>query len=518
MQIFGKTFYITLAAIFLVEAMSLFGHFYPWVELYAFAMLTVLFFVFCIIKIEYGLLILLTELFIGSFGRLFVFEFADKGISIRMVFWLIFLAVWAGRQIWFFIKKDERLLSIKDFKNNKIFYLYSLLFIFIAWGLVNAYLNNTSLTNIFLDFNAWAFFILLLTIYEIFKHSEKFIDNLFQVFMASIIWLSIKTYVLLFIFSHNIFSLMPDIYTWIRDTRIGELTQMQEGFTRIFFQSHIFVLAGVFVASIFLLKYFQEFFENNNKIKKYRRDAPRRVSTIFFYFFLLSLFISVNLISFSRSNWLGLIAALFLFFIIVLRLLKIKKTLYFLGVFLLSCILSLSLIAVTVKFPYPDSQTNFNAAKLLSERAKTVSGEAGVSSRWSLLPELWGEIKKAPIAGKGFGAEVTYKSSDPRVLEKNPDGLYTTYAFEWGWLDIWLKIGLFGLLIYAALIFLIIYKIIWPIIKYGKFNLNFKNGFKLSLTIGLAAIAIINFFSPYLNHPLGIGYLLLLTFFLDNDE
>jgi len=495
MKIFEKTFYITLIAIFLVEAMSLFGHFYSSIELCAFVLLAFLFFIFCIIKIEYGLLILLTELFIGSFGRLFVFEFADKDISIRMIFWLIFLAVWAGRQIWFFIKKDKRFLRIKELKGEKIFYLYALLFIFIAWGLVSGYLNNISFANIFFDFNAWAFFILLLPIYEIFKHSEKFIDNLFQVFMAAIIWLSIKTYVLLFVFSHNIFSLMPDIYTWVRDTRIGELTQMQEGFTRIFFQSHIFVLVGVFVAAVFLLKYFQEFFAKE----------------LFVYFLLLSLFISVNLISFSRSNWLGLVFALFLFFIIVLRLLKIKKTLYFLGIFLLSGIFALFLIAVTVKFPYPDSQTNFKAARLLAERAKTVSGEAGVSSRWSLLPELWTEIKKAPIRGQGFGAEVTYKSSDPRVLEKNPDGFYTTYAFEWGWLDIWLKIGFFGLLIYLVLIFLIAHKIIWPIIKDGRFNLNFENGFKLSLTIGLIAIAVINFFSPYLNHPLGIGYLLLLT-------
>ena len=517
MKIFGKTFYITLIAIFLVEAMSLLGHFYPSVGLCAFVIFAILFFVFSFIKIEYGLLILLTELFIGSFGRLFVFEFADKDISIRMIFWLIFLTVWIGRQILFFIKKDKRLLTIKDLKNNKIFYLYALLFIFIIWGLANAFLNNTSFANIFFDFNAWAFFVLLIPIYEIFKHSEKFVDNLTQVFMASIIWLSIKTYILLFIFSHNILSLMPDIYTWVRDTRIGELTQTQEGFTRVFFQSHIFVLVGVFVAAVFLLKYFQKFCKNNNKIKKeffvnlgFKTQVNKK---LFFYFLLLSFFISINLISFSRSNWMGLAIALFLFFIIVFRLLRIKKTLYFFGIFLLSGIFALFLIAFIVKFPYPNSENNFNAAKLLTERAKTVSGEAGVSSRWSLLPELWGEIKKAPVMGQGFGAEVTYKSSDPRVLEKNPDGLYTTYAFEWGWLDIWLKIGFLGFLVYAILIFIIIYKIIWPIIKERKFSLNSKNGFKLSLAVGLAAIAVINFFSPYLNHPLGIGYLLLLTSF-----
>ena len=31
----------------------------------------------------------------------------------------------------------------------------------------------------------------------------------------------------------------------------------------------------------------------------------------------------------------------------------------------------------------------------------------------------------------GFGTSVTYETSDPRALETNPDGLFTTYSFEW---------------------------------------------------------------------------------------
>ena len=54
--------------------------------------------------------------------------------------------------------------------------------------------------------------------------------------------------------------------------------------------------------------------------------------------------------------------------------------------------------------------------------------------------------------GRGFGATVTYQTRDPRILADNGSGEYTTYAFEWGWLDIWLKLGIFGLAAYFLLI------------------------------------------------------------------
>ncbi|MCK5211552.1 O-antigen ligase family protein, partial [Candidatus Parcubacteria bacterium] len=120
----------------------------------------------------------------------------------------------------------------------------------------------------------------------------------------------------------------------------------------------------------------------------------------------------------------------------------------------LSTIFSLILIAGIIKFPLPTPGTGFSAS-LIQNRAMQISGEAGVSSRWALLPELLKEIKKTPILGAGFGATVSYRTSDPRVLEQNPNGQYTTYAFEWGFLDIWLKLGLLGLSAYLALIIMI---------------------------------------------------------------
>ena len=177
------------------------------------------------------------------------------------------------------------------------------------------------------------------------------------------------------------------------------------------------------------------------------------------------------------------------------------------GFTLSAAILSIALVFGIVKFPYPRPTAAFDLS-LLSERAGKISGEAGVSSRWNLLPPLLREIKQAPLLGKGFGATVTYKTQDPRVLEQNPSGEYTTYAFEWGYLDIWLKLGLIGLLVYIALL--------------GKiFIEGIKTSYKLlciSLLSGLVMIMVTSFFSPYLNHPLGIGYVILTSLILGQKK
>ena len=126
--------------------------------------------------------------------------------------------------------------------------------------------------------------------------------------------------------------------------------------------------------------------------------------------------------------------------------------------------------------------------------------EAALVSRWLLLPEIIKEIRQNPISGQGFGATVTYTSRDPRILENEASGLYTTYAFEWGYLDIWLKIGFLGLIAYLFLM----YKIIYTNIVAG---LKSDGEIYLGIAASCLFLAIVNIFTPYLNHPLGIGFI-----------
>jgi O-antigen ligase len=158
------------------------------------------------------------------------------------------------------------------------------------------------------------------------------------------------------------------------------------------------------------------------------------------------------------------------------------------------------MIYLVVAFPYWQTQSADFSSSFL---ARADSGnDAAVASRWSLLPVLLKEIVREPFFGQGFGSTVTYHSQDPRVLQSNPGGSYTTYAFEWGYLSLWLKLGLLGL--GAYLLFL------WQLTADSwKIGCRTKNYIFLALPAGIIFLAVTNAFTPYLNHPLGIGFLVL---------
>ena len=315
---------------------------------------------------------------------------------------------------------------------------------------------------------------------------------------------------LLYIFSHNLPGLVEQVYRWTRLTGVGEITAVEGGFYRVFFQSHIFVLVGFFV-------FFYIFI--------YRAAASRAVNTDtgFLKSFLGSksavsglavciLFAAVNVLNFSRSNWIGLAGGAGLMFFYIWRRFRLKNALAAGFWFASSFLLGFILIILVVKFPIPNPLGGFSASGLLSQRATNFTGEAALTSRWELFPPLFKEIKKAPILGAGFGATVTYNTSDPRALAGSVTGKYTTYAFEWGWFDIWLKLGLFGLVAYIALLLKLVITglAVWP--RSG----DAPAVYIPALAISLAAVSAVSFFSPYLNHPLGIGYLLIAAAFISS--
>ena len=568
LNLFNRKFYLILGFIFLAELFSLYGYLLSDFNKIGFFIIVLLTVIASLIKLEYGLWILFAELFIGSKGYLFFFEQDGLVISIRIALWLVVMAVWFGQMLSSWLKKKPKL-NFNFFQCNQCnqrFY-FIILFIFIIWGIINGFLNHNEFNNIFFDFNGWLYFTLVFPVYSVFKKDEQRVQHTIgcrtrclQIFTASIIWLSAKTFFLLFVFSHNMISITSELYRWVRISGVGEITQMQGGFYRIFFQSHIFVLIGFFVFLMLIV----------NRIKSVNRQSPpawagetltRRRNIIarsgtkprngrimlFSVFPRPALLIgagcflfSTVIISFSRSFWVGLIIGLLFYYFtphlsssfvidknffnkkhnnilkksagfIILLFYKIgwKKFIITNAILLCAGIFSIALIIAVVKFPYPKPMGGFTATALLSERVSQITGEAGVSSRWALLPELWDKIKQAPILGQGFGSIITYQSSDPRVLQSSPTGEYTTYAFEWGWLDIWLKLGLFGLIAYLSLV--------GKIIVDGIFRNKAKDKIIYGLTIGIAVISAVSIFSPYMNHPLGIGYLILVSAMLSRN-
>ncbi len=481
----------------ILEAVSFAAFLLPWLVWPVFILLSVCVAALTVRRLEYGLLALFMELFIGSKGYLFFVSIGDISISLRHVMWLAVMTVWLVR---FAIALYRHKISFEEIKkycrNNLIFCSLLVLGVFIIWGTVNGFLHSNGIANIYPDANGWLFFALMLPLFTLPLVSgpdgnSRLFEWLMPAFIVAVLWLAVKTIFLLFLFSHVDPELLYPLYRWIRVSGVGEITNMKGGFYRVFFQSHIYSLIGFFVFYL-LTMYFEE--------KKERQKA-------FFTAILSILAMSTLVISFSRSNWIGLAAGMGVYALYLLFTNRAgwRKTGKAFGSFAAISIASVLLVALVVKFPFPRPTGGFNTANLLQDRATNIAGEAGASSRWALLPELMARIKTSPFFGLGFGATVTYHTSDPRILESDPSGEYTTYAFEWGWLDIWLKLGLFGVIWYISYV-------IWLL------RLGFKAAGKtasitgqiiLASVLGLAAIASTSIFSPYMNHPLGIGWLLL---------
>lgn len=488
------------------------AHYFDFINT-AFLIVFSLILIITLYKIEYGLIIASIELLIGSMGYLFYFDLGESTFSIRMGIWLIILSVWLAKEAKKAINKNNQGISLADqfrqilhfIKNNYLAY-FLILFLFITWGVINGYLNGHTFGDLFLDANSYLYFVLIFPVYSFLssykKDLSKLLTTISPILWGATIWVSLKSLFLLYIFSHNLYATMDNLYQWVRDTKVGEITEMNEGVYRIFFQSHIFLIIGIFILMFLFNKYL---FERETSLKETIKEKKYSLTLI-----ILSLasFFSIVIIGFSRSFWVGILTGLLIWLFFTFKQYGRGKMLISVTGILLAISISFGLITAVVNFPYPEPAGRFNAARAASNRAKQAAkGGAAVSSRWSLLPKLWDDIKEAPVLGKGYGATITYTSSDPRVLERTVDGKYTTFTFEWGWLDIWLKIGIFGLMCYMMIM--------------GKMFLdgyyfNQKNEWLVKgLATGVIVLAAINFFTPFLNHPLGIGYLIITAALLD---
>jgi hypothetical protein len=274
-----------------------------------------------------------------------------------------------------------------------------------------------------------------------------------------------------YIFTQSNFDL-SGYYKWIRDTRTGEITELANGFFRIFFQSQIYLLLA------WALSF-------DRAVKSHLTGKN---------FISLLLFSVAIYISLSRSLWLGLMVLVFVLFLLNLR--KVKFIKYFV------LLISASYFLVLILFNLP----KYHELNLFAQRNLDIQ-EASVATRTILAPIMWQEFKGQPLLGYGFGKELTFFSQDPRSKNvENPTGQRTTFSFEWGWLDFMLKGGLLLPLFFVYSLFYIIrgtYAII-------KIEPQFTAYVAFFVALGL-----IHVFTPYLNHPLGLG---LLAWALINSE
>jgi O-antigen ligase len=484
-----KNIILVLGGLIILEALSFLGFSNPFINQAVFILLVAATLIISSYSLENGLLLVLLELIVGSKGYLFYLPYeGGKMLSLRLTIWSVFMLIFVIKLINQLIRTGKKSVYLSNLKKFIFWRPFLGLAVFVLVGLISGFIYRNGLSNIFLDFNAWLYFLILLPAAAL----ELKVEKLKIVYLAGGILISLKTLILLGIFSND-FSFAPTVYAWLRKTLVGEMTTAS-GWNRVFIQSQIFPIIAYYFCLFKAATYehFREIFKKQNWLN----------------LILASLFFSTLLISLSRSFWFGFAVVIALALIIIWRLYSFKRAATVGIWFLASAALGvLMIIAMT-----PKLIGNFDdqlAGRLGNKQ------EAAVVSRWSLLPVLVSEIKKNPISGQGFGATATYISSDPRILQNNPDGKYTTYAFEWGYLDIWLKIGILGIIAYFCLLFVLIKAAFLQAKIKAK---NKEAGFYLSLASGLVFLAALNVFTPYLNHPLGIGFIIISSCLIPKDR
>ncbi len=472
-------FRITFLGLIIMDSVFFFAH-----QFYVFGIIAFILIALSIIyliarDIKWAVYLSFIELFVGSQGRLISVDMFGFSLSLRM---LIFIIAFIAGLIYLY-KKNKL-----DFIKSKYIWFYVVYILVLVFGVLIALLNKTKPSNIFFDINNFLFFLILPIYYQIIKDKKVF-ANLFYIFLSASLFFSLKTIIVFYLFSQQ-FSFIDytTLYKWLRDTRVGEITKMNEHFYRIFFQSQIYLMISFVISSVVLM---------TSKLQK--KDK------IFFYT-LSILNLSAIIVSFSRSYWLGVVIAfIFLFFILVFQKQKIK--IIFLNYIKLFGVIVLSILLIFILLKIPNTHINF--ADMLSGRVS--EGDSSSNSRMELLHPMLRDIKNSPIIGYGMGHEISYYSLDPRNKNVfNPTGLTTTYSFEWGWLSFWLKMGIFGLIFYISLSL----KIMRDSVRLIRTN----NVIFISLLLSFLAVLAVHIFSPYLDHPLGIGFVILIICIIELAE
>ncbi|MBI4598571.1 O-antigen ligase family protein [Candidatus Uhrbacteria bacterium] len=479
-QFVGKPFWIvlgSLAGVFALGILAFHSGFAP------VALVLISLGVFCLTlkRLEWGIAATFAELFANSHGHLLAMDLGGFRLSLRMAVFLAVMAAWA---ILILFKKVK--FSFGDARWHPFIPLFFAIAVGFAGGIA-----GHDVRKAFQDGNAYFYLAYLFPVLSVSWNAVKQ-RMLLQVLAASAAWVTLVTLGLLYVFTHFPEWVLGPVYTFIRDTRTGELTKMPDtNLFRIFLQAQFSAIIFAFLlAPLLWLK---------------AMVARERAWTTA----VLAGLAAVIFISLSRSFWVGIAAGVFVF--LAFLALAVRPSLKRAGagaaLSVAAGIGGILLLVGIILFPLPNRFGSTGALSSLFSSRTTDATDVAVSSRWKLLPPMWELIAKKPILGQGFGQEVEFQTDDPRARAFSPDGTWRTYALEWGWLELWLKMGILGpigfLLVFGSLARGLI-----PYLKEERAWLAL--GFMASLT----ALYIIHTFSPYLNHPLGLGFLVFLLAFL----
>ena len=457
-NIFNKKFVILLGGFVLFYLLSIGGFYWPILQSIIFYLLALTMIVLVAWRWQWAMILFLAEWFFGQSGHMFEFY----GLSLGLVLFVVLMAGWLAHKI---IKQEQIMFFGRSIS---VGWLLFVLFLFLA--VLCGYWNHHSESLIVGDALSYSFLLLIFPLIE-FLQVIKNRQWLIRIVAAAILGIGIFTILNLLAYSLHLSQVHDSYYWWIRNVLIGKVTDTGQGFFRIVLPAHLWFLPALLVV---LAAWWQK--EVSLKIKK--------------QLLLLAIFLSLALlINFSRAYFLGLMVGLLLFKIF----LPWRRWLLFLLVVVLVLIVEFNVI-------YFITTKHWSGFGFLSGRLGTIvqpEDEMSSLTRLRILPDLLTNIKNNLLTGVGLGATIAYQDPLSQTLK-------STYYIDWGWLQLLVGVGLLGLVAY--LIFL--GQIITGLIK--KIRARFNQTIYVGLLSGLLALMIATLTGPFLFHPLGIFYQLII--------
>lgn len=481
----------------ILDALSVWGWTNPLVSSAWAALLACIWLVIASRWLRLGVVLLLTELILGSFGYLFTFTYGSTRLSLRF---LLFGAAFA-LMLYRIVRNREHVIFSHPMRWWFVGVIGAL-----VWATGSAYVHWNDFGTIVLDGNGYLYLLLLPLFLDAAQGTtrEDWLRYANWLILPVIAWLTLRTLGLLYVFTHLFPEQLVSVYKWWRDSGLGEITPAGGGFFRIFSQSHIYSALAAAVGFGWLWGRLKQsnfnpkglLYPTPYPVKS--PDGDHGASWLLPTGYTLIPLLAV-VASLSRSLWLGLAVAWLLAPVLSLKQGTARQ---FLKYALLSSVLVASaagavLATSRVVWPLPA----LGAASAEAFTSRFGKGEAAGQARLALLEPLWFRITQHPVVGSGFGTTVLYYSTDPRAVKSTAggSGYVNTYALEWGYLDFWLKLGLVGLLVFLGFL----WQPWWKGVKL------WRQGEAVGLLVlALTALYVTHVTTPYLNHPLGLGAVL----------
>ncbi len=512
----------TAAASIIAFGLSFFGFLYPWINTVLFWLIVFGAGVMVWRRSEYGIFILALELAIGNKGLLFSIPIGELVLSLRHALFGIVMLAWL---IHLLRNRQVRLFA------TRYRWFYLALGLAVLLGAINGWFRNPP-DVWFFDFNAYLFFLIALPLFDSVKNVIQ-ARQLWSWLIGGMLAISVITVGISIIFATVYFKpniviatkidesqllkltqigLSPEqarlaqttslpsaklklnwsevtperpiIYRWLKDTGTAEVSYLGNRIFRVFMSSQVYVIFGLFIGLGALL---------------YQRGWG--IKDRWFEITSCLLFGLTLIICFSRSFWLGLLAGFIAQIFLLPRRIAFR--------FILIILIAAGLLGGIVMLSMPEARLVFTERITSFFRPAT---EIAASNRLQLLPSITDKIKERPILGSGFGTTVAFKALIPGTTDVE---FIKVYLYEWAYLDMTVKIGLIGVIFYLAWLGSIL-AAAWAARRSVPDQRPMIDG----LIAGLIALIALNAFTPYLNHPLGIGLVLFsaLTFHLIRQD